>query len=118
MPLQARSLSQKFADGHFLVIRSGILLWWQCVFVMEADVAFCATVHRVCIMWRPAVLFDLDPNACGTAARAGDGYRHFLFGFFKVLKPFRPVANAAFGGKRAAADRAAPVISVGIIHID
>ena len=85
---------------------------------MESDVAMFAAVHRVCIMRRPAVLFDLDPNACGAAARAGDGYRHFLFCLFKVLKPFRTVANAAFRRKRSAADRAAPVISVGIIHID
>lgn len=79
---------------------------------MEADVAMFAAVHRVCIMRRSAVLFDLDPNAGGTAASTGDGYSHFLICFFKVLKPFRTVANAAFREKRSAADRAAPVISV------
>ena len=111
-------MPQKFADGHILVIRSNILLWWQCVFIMEADVAMFAAVHRVCIMRRSAVLFDLDPNAGGTAASTGDGYSHFLICFFKVLKPFRTVANAAFREKRSAADRAAPVIFIGIIHID
>lgn len=85
---------------------------------MKADVAMFAAVHRVCIIRRSAVLFNLDPNAGGTAASTGDGYSHFLICLFKVLKPFRTVANAAFREKRSAADRAAPVIFIGIIHID